>query len=154
MRIRSQQNFWSGIMFLVLGIGFATVASQYQMGTAARMGPGYFPFWLGVVLALLGVGITLGSISPKAEPTTIARFDWRAAGLIVGTVVLYAVLMQPLGIYLATFILVLSSSFASHEFSWKVAIANAIALTVFVHIAFVKGLGLIFPLWPTFLGMN
>lgn len=154
MRIRSQENFWSGVMFLALGTGFATVASQYQMGTAARMGPGYFPFWLGVILALLGAFIALGALSPKAQPTTVARFDWRAVGLIVGAVVLYGALMHPLGVYLATFILVVSSSYASHEFNWKVAVANAAALTLFVHVAFVKGLGLIFPLWPTFLGMN
>jgi len=154
MQIRSQENFWSGVMFLAIGVGFAAMSTRYQMGTAARMGPGYFPFWLGVVLALLGAAITMGALSPKAQPTVIARFDWRVAGLIVGAVVLYGILMQPLGVYIATFILVVSSSIAGHDFSWKVALANGAALVVFVYAAFVKGLGLIFPLWPTFLGAN
>lgn len=152
MRIRSKQDLWSGIMFLGIGVFFASVATGYQMGTAARMGPGYFPFWLGVVLALLGVVITLGALSPKAEENEIDKFDWRIVGLVVGSVVLYGALLEPLGVYIATFILVVVSSVAGHDFSWKVSVANGIFLVVFSYLAFVKGLGLIFPLWPSFLG--
>jgi len=154
VKIRSRQDFWSGIMFLGVGAFFAAVATSYQMGSAARMGPGYFPFWLGIVLALLGVLVALSALSPKAEETHVDRFDWRILGLIVGAVVVYGLLMRPLGVYLSTFILVVFSSFASHDFNWKVAVANGIFLVVFSYLAFVKGLGLIFPLWPSFLGMN
>ncbi|MBV4396123.1 tripartite tricarboxylate transporter TctB family protein, partial [Advenella alkanexedens] len=62
MHIKNQQDFWSGLMFIALGIGFALFATSYDMGTPARMGPGYFPFWLGVVLALLGGVVTIGSL--------------------------------------------------------------------------------------------
>jgi len=154
MKIKSRQDFWSGIMFLAIGVFFAAVATRYQMGTAARMGPGYFPFWLGALLALLGVCITLTALSPKAAETHIDRFDWRIVLLVVGSVIVYGFLLRPLGVYLATFILVVMSSVASHDFSWKVAVGNAIFLVVFSYLAFVKGLGLIFPLWPSFLGMN
>ncbi|HYG44796.1 MAG TPA: tripartite tricarboxylate transporter TctB family protein, partial [Bordetella sp.] len=47
MQLRNRQDFWSGVMFIALGLGFAWKAASYQMGTAARMGPGYFPFALG-----------------------------------------------------------------------------------------------------------
>lgn len=151
MQIRSRQDFWSGVMFCVLGAMFAILATRYSMGTADRMGPGYFPFWLGVILAGLGVVITLGALSPRAEETTIDRFNWRVIGLLIGSVVLYAALLNPLGVYLATFVLVVSSSYASHEFSLKVAVLNGIALVLFSYAAFVKGLGLVFPLWPSFL---
>lgn len=154
MQIRSRQDFWSGIMFLAIGALFAIVATEYQMGSAARMGPGYFPFWLGMLLALLGIGIALGALSPKAIETHIDRFDWRIVMLLIGSVVLYGFLLRPLGVYLSTFILVVLSSVASHEFNWKVAVANGIFLVIFSYLAFVKGLGLIFPLWPSFLGMN
>jgi len=154
MTIRSKQDFWSGIMFLAVGGFFAWIATGYQMGDAARMGPGYFPFWLGILLALLGIGIVLGAISPKAQESEVDRFDWRIAGLIIGSVVLYGFLLPRLGVYISTFILVVASSVASHEFSLKVAIANGIFLVVFSYVAFVKGLGLIFPLWPSFLGLN
>jgi hypothetical protein len=148
-RIRSKQDLWSGIMFVAIGLFFAWGATSYSMGTAARMGPGYFPFWLGLLLALLGAVVALGSLSPKAEETEIDKFDWRIVGLVIGSVVLYGVLLQPLGVYIATFLLVVLSSIAGHDFNWKVAAANGIFLVVFSYLAFVKGLGLIFPLWPT-----
>jgi len=154
MQLRNKQDFWSGVMFIVLGAGFAFQATKYSMGTAARMGPGYFPFWLGVVMALLGVVILLGSISKKATETTIDKFDFRIVALVVGSVILYGFILRPLGLYVSVFLLVVISSLASHEFSFKVAAANAIFLVLFSYLAFVKGLGLIFPLWPTFLGMN
>ncbi|WP_144640733.1 tripartite tricarboxylate transporter TctB family protein [Bordetella genomosp. 13] len=154
MQLRNKQDFWSGVMFIALGLGFAWQATSYQMGTAARMGPGYFPFWLGLVLALLGAVVLLGSLSKKATETTIDKFDWRIVFLVIGSVVLYALILRPLGVYLSVAVLVIVSSLASHEFSWKVAIGNAIFLVVFSYLAFIKGLGLIFPLWPSFLGAN
>jgi hypothetical protein len=141
-------------MFVALGLGFAWKATSYQMGTAARMGPGYFPFWLGLVLALLGVIVLLGSFSKNALETKVDKFDWRIAGLVVGSVLLYGFILRPLGVYLSVAILVIVSSLASHEFSWKIAVGNAIFLVIFSYLAFIKGLGLIFPLWPSFMGMN
>ena len=154
MQLRNKQDFWSGAMFIALGLGFAWQATSYQMGTAARMGPGYFPFWLGLVLALLGAVVLLGSMSKKATETTVDKFDWRIVALVIGSVVLYAVILRPLGVYLSVAVLVIVSSLASHEFSWKIAVGNAIFLVVFSYLAFIKGLGLIFPLWPSFLGAN
>ena len=151
---RNKQDFWSGIMFIFVGLGFAAQATTYQMGTAARMGPGYFPFWLGVVLSLIGAVVLLSSFSRKAEETKVNRFDFRILGLVVGSVILYGLILRPLGVYLSVFALVVVSSLASHEFSWKVAVVNAIFLVLFSYFAFIKGLGLIFPLWPSFLGMN
>jgi hypothetical protein len=141
-------------MFIALGLGFAFKATTYQMGSAARMGPGYFPFWLGMVLALLGAIVLLGSLSKRATETHIDRFDWRIVLYVIGSVVLYGFVLSFLGVYISVFLLVIVSSLASHEFSLKVAVANGIFLVVFVYLAFVKGLGLIFPLWPSFLGTN
>lgn len=154
MQLRNKQDFWSGAMFIVLGLGFAIKATGYQMGTAARMGPGYFPFWLGMVLALLGATVLIGSLLPKATETHIDRFDWRVVFLVIGSVMLYGLVLKFLGVYISVFLLVVVSSIASHEFSWKVAVANGIFLVIFAYLAFIKGLGLIFPLWPSFLGLN
>ncbi|OZI27212.1 tricarboxylate transporter [Bordetella genomosp. 7] len=154
MQLRNKQDFWSGVMFALIGLGFAFGATQYSMGTAARMGPGYFPFWLGICLAVLGAVVALGALSPKATATTVDRFDFKILFIIIGSVVLFGLLLRPLGLYLSIFLLVVGSSIASFEFSWRVAVVNAIFLVVFCWLAFVKGLGLIFPLWPTFLGMN
>ena len=152
MQLRNKEDFWSGIMFVVIGVGFALGATSYSMGTAARMGPGYFPFWLGVLLALLGAVVALGALSPKAEEAEVGKFDWKITFIIIGAVALTGVLLNYLGVYITIFLLVVGSSLASHEFSWKVAIINGICLVLFVWLAFIKGLGLIFPLWPSFLG--
>ncbi|AZY50260.1 tripartite tricarboxylate transporter TctB family protein [Bordetella avium] len=151
MQLRNRQDFWSGVMFIILGLGFSWQASSYQMGTAARMGPGYFPFWLGLVLALLGAIVLLSSLSKKATETHVDRFDWRVVFLVIGSVVVYALVLKLLGVYISVFLLVVLSSVASHEFNLKVAIANGIFLAVFSYLAFIKGLGLIFPLWPSFI---
>ncbi|MEI2418192.1 tripartite tricarboxylate transporter TctB family protein [Orrella sp. JC864] len=152
MQLRNKQDFWSGVMFVALGLGFAYQATSYQMGTAARMGPGYFPFWLGMCLALLGAVVALTALRPKATETKIDKLDFKILAIIIASVILFGILLQPLGLYLSLFILVVLSSLASHEFSWKVALANAIFLVVFCWLAFIKGLGLIFPQWPAFLG--
>ena len=154
MQLRNKQDFWSGVMFMLLGVGFAWKATSYSMGTAARMGPGYFPHWLGVLMAILGLVVLLSSISKKAEEIEVDRFDFKILAIIVGSIVLFAFTLRPLGMIVSLFILVGFSSLASHEHSWKVSIANAAFLTLLCWLSFVKGLGLVFPIWPTFLGLN
>lgn len=150
--IKDKQDFWAGVMFIALGIGFAVQATQYTMGTAARMGPGYFPFWLGIVLSLMGALVLLTSLAKTAAETTVSRFDFRILLLVIGSVLVYAFALRFLGLYISIFLLVIISSLASHEFNWKVAVANGLFLVAFSYVAFIRGLGLIFPLWPSFLG--
>ena len=152
MQLRNKQDFWSGVMFVVLGAGFALGATNYSMGTAARMGPGYFPFWLGVCLAVLGAVVAISALKETSEENEVEKFDLRILIIIVGSVILSGVLLNHLGVYITVFLLVFLSSLASHEFSWKVAMATGIFLVLFVWLAFIKGLGLVFPLWPSFLG--
>ncbi|CAG9169359.1 tripartite tricarboxylate transporter TctB family protein [Cupriavidus pampae] len=151
MRIRSQKDFASGLMFVLVGIGFSWVARTYSMGTAAKMGPGYFPFWLGIVLALLGVIVTWGSLSLKSEEDHLAKWDIKSLLWILGSVVLFGLMLKPLGMVASVFVLVLVSSMASHEFSWKGAIAAAILLVLISLGAFVYGINLQMPVWPAFI---
>ncbi|MDF3836577.1 tripartite tricarboxylate transporter TctB family protein [Cupriavidus basilensis] len=151
MRIRSQKDFASGLMFILVGFGFSWVARGYSMGTAAKMGPGYFPFWLGVVLALLGALVLWGALSAKKEEDQLARWDIKTLLWILGAVVLFGLMLKPLGMVLSVLVLVLVSSMASHEFSWKGAIANAIILVLISMGAFVYGINLQMPVWPAFL---
>jgi hypothetical protein len=154
MQLRNKQDFWSGVMFTAIGLGFSYFATQYSMGTSARMGPGYFPFWLGVCLAILGAVVALGALSPKAAETQVDKFDFKILFIIIGSVILFGALLRPLGLYVSLFLLVMISSLASYQYSWRVALLNSIFLVVFCWLAFIKGLSLIFPLWPSFLGMN
>ncbi|MFC3339788.1 tripartite tricarboxylate transporter TctB family protein [Paracandidimonas soli] len=151
MRIRNKPDFWAGVMFIAIGLGFALGATKYSMGTAARMGPGYFPFWLGISLALIGAVVSLGGLSKKAEAEEIGRFDWKIFLIIIGAVVLCGTVFTFLGVYISVFLLVMVSSVASHDFDWKVALGTAVFILIFVWLAFIKGLGLIFPLWPQFI---
>lgn len=151
MQLRNKQDFWSGLMFVALGAGFALGATKYSMGTAARMGPGYFPFWLGVCLAVLGAIVALGAFKSKAEKAEIDPFRWKIATIIIGAVVLCGLTLNFLGVYISIFLLVAVSGLAAHDYDWKVSIATALAMVVFVWAAFIKGLGLVFPLWPSFL---
>ena len=151
MRIRSQKDFASGLMFILVGFGFSWVARGYSMGTAAKMGPGYFPFWLGVVLALLGVLVLIGSMSSKGEGDELARWDIKLLLWILGSVVLFGLLLKPLGMVLSVIVLVLVSSMASHEFTWRGAILNTIILVLISMGAFVYGINLQMPVWPAFI---
>jgi len=151
LRIRSQKDFASGLMFILVGLSFSWVARGYSMGTAAKMGPGYFPFLLGLVLALLGALVLIGSLSSKGEADHLARWDLKTLLRILGSVVLFGLLLKPLGIVLSVVVLVLVSSMASHEFSWKGAILNAIVLVLISLGAFVYGINLQMPVWPAFL---
>ena len=154
MQLRNKQDFWSGVMFILLGLGFAWKATSYSMGTAARMGPGYFPHWLGIIMAVLGAVVLLGSLRPKAQKTEVDKFDFQILGIIILAIVLFGLLLRPMGLIFSLFLLVIISSFASHEHNWKVSIANGVFLTVLCWLSFVKGLKLVFPIWPAFLGLN
>jgi hypothetical protein len=151
LNIRNKKDFGAGIMYMVFGLFFALNALSYKMGTAAKMGPGYFPFWLGALLTALGFFVLLKSMSSKNTKEEIGGWNWKIVIWIAGSVVLYGLLLPTLGFMLSIFILVLISASASHEFTWKSTVLNAIFLVTFTYLAFVQGLNLQFPLLPTFL---
>jgi hypothetical protein len=151
LKIRNQRDFGAGIMFIVVGIFFAVIALQYRMGTAAKMGPGYFPFWLGVLMAVLGLIILYGSISKKSIEEKMPKWDFKIMLWITGSVVLYGILLPTMGFIFAIFALVFASASVSHDFGWKGTALNAIFLVGFTYLAFIKGLGLSFPLLPFFM---
>lgn len=150
MLVKNQQDFWSGLMFMIIGGGFAFIAQEkYSMGTATRMGPGYFPFILGILLVILGAMVALNALRGKYNPdNSIQKFDWDILILVIGSIALFGLLLNYVGVYISIAILVLLSSVASHEFNLKVAIFNAIFLIFFAWITFIKGLGLVFPSLP------
>ena len=151
MKIRNQRDFGAGIMYMVIGLFFSIVALQYPMGTAAKMGPGYFPFFLGLLMTVLGLLVLVKSLGAKAAIESIPKFHWRIIALITGSVVLYGILLPTMGFIVAVFVLVFMSASASHEFHWKGTLINATFLVVFTYSVFVLGLKLQFPLLPFFL---
>lgn len=151
MRIKNQKDFWAGVLIIVVGVFFAGIGTEYKFGTAARMGPGYFPTVLGVITALLGLLLAAQALSSKAKSESIEQFDWFVLLLVLGSVTVFGLLLRPMGLAFSILVLVCIASFASHEFNWKSALINAIALIVLSFGIFVYGLNLQFPLWPKFL---
>ncbi len=150
MKIKSPKDFWAGLMFIATGLFFALWAMEfYQMGTAVRMGPAYFPAVLGFLQVVLGVIILAGSFT-LAGPK-VPRFNFRPLILVTLATIAYGYLMKPLGIVGATAALVYISALGGHEFNWKeVSILFAILIIASI-VVFVKGLTLPFPICPDFI---
>ncbi|MCZ7561222.1 MAG: tripartite tricarboxylate transporter TctB family protein [Burkholderiaceae bacterium] len=90
MRIRNQRDFWSGVMFLVLGVLFVIFSQAYQLGTPARMGPGFFPTMLGALMALLGLGIAWRALSRSGGKADLEPVGWRELFLVLVAVGVFA----------------------------------------------------------------
>jgi hypothetical protein len=153
MNIRNQKDFWAGIMFVAFGAAFAGYGTRYAFGSAERMGPGYFPTVLGLLLVAIGIVVAVGGLAMKGDAEKVDKFDWRTLLLIIGPIVLFGVFLQTLGLVACLFMLVAVSSYASHEFSWKATLGNAAVLIGLSLLVFVYLLKLQFPLWPAVLGM-
>jgi len=151
MRIRNQRDFWSGVMFLALGVLFVIFSQAYQLGTPARMGPGFFPTMLGVLMALLGIGIAWRATASSSGKGDLESVGWRELFLVLVAVGVFAAALPYLGMVVAVTLLIAISAMASHEFSWKETAISIVVLLVLSNLVFVRGLELQFPVWPKFL---
>lgn len=152
MKIKSQRDFWSGLMFIVVGIAFSWGATAYSFGSSARPGPGYFPFGLGIILALLGAIVLFKALTIEVEGgDRIGDWPIKQLLLILGAVVLFGLVLPRLGMAISLPVLIGVASLASGEFHWKEVLFNAVVLTIGSWLVFIKGLALTIPLWPTFL---
>src|SRR5687768_16029434 len=141
-------------MFIVVGGIFAVGAQDYSFGTSARPGPGYFPFGLGVLLAILGALVLFEALTIETEDgEPVGSLPWRPLIVILASVAVFGFILPRLGMLISLPLLVLASSLASDEFSWKAAVINAIVLTVMSWVIFVKGLSLTIPVLPTIGGL-
>lgn len=151
MKIGDAKEFWSGVMFAVFGLFFVVFARQYDMGTAARMGPAFFPTMLGGLLLLLGIGIALRGIVADTQDGQIARFHFKPLLFVLGAVVAFGLLLRPAGLLVALAALVLISSFGSDEFRLRDVLLLTVGLGVLVLAVFIYGLGMTVPVLPAFM---
>lgn len=153
MRIKNEMDFWSGVMFIAVGVGFAWGATNYSFGSSARPGPGYFPFGLGILLALLGALVMFKSLTVESEGGgRVGAFAWKPLAIVVGSLVIFGFALPNLGMVIALPLLVVTAALAGDEFHLGEALANAAILTAGSWVIFIWGLGLVIPLWPAFLG--
>lgn len=160
MRIKSQKDFFAGLMFLLVGIAFAWGATNYNIGEGARMGPGYFPLMLGILLALIGLFITFEALVVETEDgEKIGKFAWKPLFFIIGANVIFGICIGGLpklgipamGLIVGIYALTFTASMAGDEFKAKEVAVLATALALLSYLAFIVLLKLQFPVWPTFL---
>ncbi|NKE68800.1 tripartite tricarboxylate transporter TctB family protein [Ramlibacter sp. RBP-2] len=160
MRIKSQKDFWSGLMFMAVGIAFAWGATNYTIGEGARMGPGYFPLLLGILLTALGGFIVFEAMVVETEDgEPIGKWAWKPLGFIIGSNILFGLLLGGLprfgipamGLIVAIYGLTFIAAMAGDEFKWKEVIILATVLAIGSYLAFIVLLNLQFQVWPTFI---
>ena len=160
MRIKSQQDFFAGLMFCIIGAAFGFGATTYNVGEGARMGPGYFPLMLGIVLAILGAFIVFEALVVETEDgEPIGRWAWKPLVFIIGANLAFGILLGGLpriglpsmGMIVAIYALTIISSLAGNEFEWKGVLVLATILSIGSWVAFIWLLKLQIPVWPSFI---
>ena len=160
MGIKSQKDFFSGLLFMMVGIAFAWGATSYKVGEGARMGPGYFPLLLGVLLAVLGGVITFKAMIIETEDgDKIGTWAWKPVFFIIAANLLFGVLLGGLpsiklpamGMIAAIYALTLVAALAGEEFKLKEVLSLATVLAVLSYVTFILLLKLQFPVWPAFI---
>jgi Tripartite tricarboxylate transporter TctB family len=153
VKIKSQRDFWSGLMFVAVGLGFAWGATEYSFGSSARPGPGYFPFGLGLLMAVLGGAVLFKALTIETvDGDPVGHFAWKPLIIIVGSMVMFGLLLPRVGMFVALPLLVIVSALAGDEFHLGEAIVNALLITAFSWLVFIYGLNLTIPLKPWFMG--
>ncbi len=160
MKIKSEKDFYSGLMFLGTGVAFAWGATNYNIGTGARMGPGYFPLLLGVIMMILGAIITFKAMVIETETgDKVGAWAWRPLGYIIGSNIIFGILLGGLpkigipsmGLIAAIYGLTFVSAKAGDRFNLKEVLILGTVLSILSYLAFIKLLNLQFPVWPAFI---
>ncbi|CAN7274068.1 tripartite tricarboxylate transporter TctB family protein [Variovorax sp. LjRoot290] len=160
MKIKSQKDFFAGLMFTIVGIAFAWGATTYSVGSGARMGPGYFPLMLGILLGILGIIVIFTALTIETvDGEPIGKIAWRPLGYIIGSNLMFGILLGGLpsiglpamGLIAAIYALVLIAGLAGEHYSLKSSLILATILAVGSYLAFVVLLKLQFQVWPTFI---
>jgi hypothetical protein len=153
LKIKSEKDFWSGLMFIVIGIAFAWGSTNYKFGESARPGPGFFPFGLGILMAILGAMVLFKSLTLEVEGgDKIGPWAWKPLLIIAGAVAVFGWMLPHVGMFISLPLLVVMSALAGNEFHWKDALINSVVLTAGSWVIFIWGLKLTIPLWSTILG--
>jgi len=160
MKIKSQKDFWSGLMFMAAGVAFAWGATNYTIGEGARMGPGYFPLMLGILLTLIGLFVTFESLVVETEDgEKVGGLAWKPLSFIIGANIVFGILLGGLpklgipamGLIVAIYALTFIAALAGDAFKAREVALLATVLAIGSYLAFIVLLKLQFPVWPTFI---
>ena len=138
-------------MFIVLGLFFALFAQNYDLGTAQRMGPAFFPTVLGGLLALIGVIVLLKGLGHTEDDHQVEKFHFGPLAWVLGSVVVFGATLRWTGILVSMFLLVTISSMGSHEMRWKEVVGLSVGMAVLTYLVFIVGLKMTIPVLPAFM---
>ncbi|GGF66036.1 membrane protein [Azorhizobium oxalatiphilum] len=148
--VRNPKDVISGLLFIAIALLFAWQSRELTIGSAMRMGPGYFPLVLSVVMGLLGLIVLINGLRYPGEAPS--GFAWRALVILVGATLFFGFAMRPLGFLPTLAITVFASTLASTLFRPLTALAITAVMVVFCWGVFILGLGLPLPLLGPWLG--
>ena len=143
--IATRKDFWTGVIYVVVGGGALVMARNYPLGSAGRMGPGYFPAAVASLLLIVGAIIVLRSFF--CEGASIHRLAWKPILLVSGSIIAFGFLVGRAGLPIAAAVLVLGCAVASNRFrlAW-LPVLGLVALITFCVVVFVIGMGIPMPL--------
>ncbi len=145
-KVYKKKDFFAGLIFIFFGIMAFWINQDYPRGTIIRMGPGYFPTILSTILIILGLFTFLRSFWLKED--LISSFAFRPLLLNIIAILGFAFLIRPLGIVLATLVMIIFSRLAGWDFSWREVLILYLFLVIFSYILFIYFLGLSLKVWP------
>jgi hypothetical protein len=144
------KDFLAGLVFFAFGWGATQHAREFEIGTLMRMGPGWFPAALGVILALFGVFLMARGIGwPEKSPGAIG-WGWRAPLCIVGSMVAFGFLVPRAGLIPALIAMFFIAALGGREFRWREVLVLSLVMTALAVGVFVYLLKLPFQLVPGF----
>ncbi|MDQ0033912.1 putative membrane protein [Variovorax boronicumulans] len=147
-------------MFTTVGGAFAIGATTYTVGNGARMGPGYFPLMLGILLAILGVVIMFQAmVVETTDGDKIGKWAWKPLAFVLGANLAFGILLGGLpsiglpamGMIIAIYALTIISSMAGTQFKLRDVLVLSTILAAGSYVAFIWALKLQIQVWPTFI---
>ena len=147
---RNGKDFWTGLIYIFFGSSAILIARDYGMGTAIKMGPGYFPTILGGLLVAIGVISMIRSFIVAGTP--VGAFAFKGLALVTISVLVFGFILRGLGLAIALPLLVIISAYGSTQFRWRPTLLMAAGMTIFCVFVFLKGLGIPLPIIGPWLG--
>jgi hypothetical protein len=145
LKIRSMEDFLAGLMFIAFGVAALVIAQNYTYGTTMRMGPGYFPTWLGFIL--IGLGSWIVVMGLNTDGPKVLRPALRPLLMISLAFLGYGLVIENFGFVAAIVAIVVLSSLSTPDWRWKEVVISTVVLAVGSVLLFIELLGLPFQLW-------
>jgi len=145
-KFRPGKDFFAGLLYIAFGSAAVAIGRGYALGTAARMGPGYFPVLVGAVLVIVGLVVAARGVLAKSE--RLQRLMIAPLALVLAAVLLFAVTIEKLGLVVAVLAVVVVGYLANARWRPLELVLLAGLLTAASVLIFYYGLKLPFKVWP------